>query len=466
MSILLGTGAWAITPLVAITLAMGAPSDPQETQPSDRDLPPAEAGAAPQGLLPIPNYTGDLWTRAFLTGDWGGTPGRRTDWANKGIQLEVNWSQYVQGVVDGGRDETTRYGGHLNYLLNLDLMRMGVLPGAMVKVRAESRYGASVNGAAGSILPVNLDAFFPITRPVDEDIAITVTDLTYYQFLSEQFGVFVGKFDTLNGDPNEFASGRGASQFMNFNFVFNPVLALRLPYSTLGGGVVWMPTKEITVSSMVFNTLDSSTSSGFGDIGDGGSWVTEASFQYRLSPRGLPGGQNVGFLYSFDQDFFQFGGDFIFQPGQGLVIPTENETWAVYWSAWQYLFTDQPSEGPMNLLDGQADLTGIGLYARAGFADKNTNPVEWSVSGGVGGRGVFGHRVNDTYGLGYYYSSIQTTRISGILNLEDHTQGFEAFYNMALTPAAHLTFDFQAVDSPAGNLDTAIILGARLGLTF
>ena len=34
-----------------------------------------------KGILPIPNYGGDIWSRNYLTGDWGG---KRTEWANKG----------------------------------------------------------------------------------------------------------------------------------------------------------------------------------------------------------------------------------------------------------------------------------------------------------------------------------------------------------------------------------------------
>jgi porin len=82
-----------------------------------------------QGLLPVPDYGGDLLNRSRLSGDWGG---RRTDLANKGVQVDVDWTQYVQGVVDGGLDRKTRYGGHVDYLINLDLMRMGLIPGALV----------------------------------------------------------------------------------------------------------------------------------------------------------------------------------------------------------------------------------------------------------------------------------------------------------------------------------------------
>src|SRR5262245_18806245 len=129
---------------------------------SNTGAPPAESAvpAASEGLLPIPDYSGDLGERSRLSGDWGGT---RTEWAENGVQMELDWTQYVQSVVDGGVDEGTEYGGHFDYLLYLDLMRMGLVPGGLVTLRAESRYGDSVNGDTGLVLPVNTTAFFPLT---------------------------------------------------------------------------------------------------------------------------------------------------------------------------------------------------------------------------------------------------------------------------------------------------------------
>jgi porin len=412
------------------------------------------------GLLPVPDYGGDLWNRSHLTGDWGGT---RTDLANKGVQVDVDWTQYVQGIVDGGIDRNTRYGGHLDYLVHLDLMRMGLIPGGLVTFRAESRYGESVNGISGQILPVNTTALFPLTNQLDEDVAVAITNLNYLQFLSEHLAVLVGKLDTLDADLNEFASGRGKSQFTNGNFLFNSVVALRLPYSTLGAAVLWLPTHNITVNASIINTTDSSTDTGFDDFGDGQTASAEADFQYRL--RGLPGGMNVGGLYSFDQDFTQIGGRLIFQPGQELAVEREDDTWAVYWSAWQYLFVEDPSDAPIDLANGVPDREGVGVFARFGVADQDTNPVEWSGSFGVGGRGIVPSRDDDVFGVGYYYTHFQGTRVGGLLGFSDEGQGFETFYNAAITPATHLTFDLQLADS-ALPTDTAVILGARLNLTF
>jgi len=451
--------------LLAAIPALGQDAPPAPTSaPAAQDAEPANTEAVPnvaEGLLPLQDYTGDLLTRRYLTGDWGG---HRTALAKMGIQLDVNYTNILQSVLDGGRDTDTRYGGTLDYNLNLDLHRMGVMPGAIIKFRAESRYGGSVNGIAGPILPVNTDALFPMTAELDDDIPITITNLLYMQFLSEKFGLLLGKFDTLDSDPNEFSSGRGMSQFLNSNFVFNATSALTAPYSTLGAGAILIPVKGITLSTSIYNTADSSTTTGFEDFGDGASWATEAQFQYRLGQ--LPGGQNVGFIYSFDNNFNKIGGRFTLQRGEGVVAPSTDNTWSVYWSGWQYLYVENPSDAQIDVTNGTVDRQGVGLFARFGLADHDVNPVEWSASGGIGGRGVIPSRDDDTFGVGYYYSKIETGRLGAAIGLDDETQGFEAFYNLSITPAAHLTIDVQVVDSLQPSIDDAVVVGLRLGLRF
>jgi hypothetical protein len=76
--------------------------------------PAAVPSGTPAGLLPIPDYSGDLWKRPYLTGDWDGL---RTTLAKKGIQIGVEWDQFVQGVTSGGRDQGTAYGANLDYTL-------------------------------------------------------------------------------------------------------------------------------------------------------------------------------------------------------------------------------------------------------------------------------------------------------------------------------------------------------------
>lgn len=419
------------------------------------------AGSPPAGILPIPDYSGSLAERSFLLGDWGGA---RTSLAERGVQLDIDFVQHVQSIVSGGRSTGTEYGGSLDYLLRLDLQRLDAVPGALVTFRGESRYGESINGDVGLLLPANTDLAFPLTNELDDDLAFTITELTYTQFLSKEFALFAGKLNTLGGDPNEFASGRGKTQFQNAAFVFNPVTALAIPYSTLGGGFLYMPSERLSLTTSIFNSADSSTTTGFDNFGDGWTVSVEAATRYSLGD--LPGGQNLGFIYADDGDFLNFNGRFTYAPGVGLAPPTSNNTWSLYWSGWQYLWAAEGDERVIDPANGIPDRRGVGLFARAGIGDDDTLPIDWHVSLGVGGRGLGEVRPDDHYGIGYYYSSVEAGRLSSLVALEDHTQGFEAFYNLAITPAARLTFDFQAVSGPLASTDTAVVIGARLQLVF
>jgi porin len=165
--------------------------------------------------------------------------------------------------------------------------------------------------------------------------------------------------------------------------------------------------------------------------------------------------------------FFNFNERFTFEPGQGITAASESDTWIAYFSGWQYLYTETPpADGPLHLENGKPDLEGVGVFWRASVGDDDVNPAKWTVSGGVGGKGIVPGRNNDIFGVGYYYNSAQTTRLTNAGVLEDHTQGFECFYNVQLTPAVQLTFDAQLIDPLRSELDTAVVLGARLRFEF
>src|SRR5262245_60799554 len=65
-------------------------------------------------LFPVPDFTGDIWTRAKLSGDWFGL---RTKMANNGVQLDVDNVHTFQSVTSGGLDTTSRYLGNAEIVL-------------------------------------------------------------------------------------------------------------------------------------------------------------------------------------------------------------------------------------------------------------------------------------------------------------------------------------------------------------
>jgi porin len=52
-----------------------------------------------QDTSPKDPYSGDLWNRSTLTGDWGGF---RNEWATKGVTIDLDVTQVGRRVVNGG----------------------------------------------------------------------------------------------------------------------------------------------------------------------------------------------------------------------------------------------------------------------------------------------------------------------------------------------------------------------------
>jgi porin len=410
--------------------------------------------------VPVPEYGGCWFRRPKLSGDWCGV---RQRWAQKGVFLDLDWTQAAQGVIDGGREERWAHLSNLDLRATLDLTRMRAVPGALVTLRAQSRFGDTVNGDSGLLLPVHTYGYFPYTETLDEDVPIALTELNWLQMVSEEFGFLLGKITTMTV-ANEFASGEGRTQFMNFQFIFPSVFAQVAPYSTLAGGVVWMPSPDVTVSSLVLNTADSSTETGFDDFDDGQTWWTSATFTWGACSR--PGGVTAGAAYAFNGDFARIGG-LILDPTGGVSLSRKEDAWAAFASGWQYLFTLEPARA-IDPNDGRQDLRGLGVFAILGAGDEDTNPVQWTVAGGLSGKGLIPGRCNDTMGLGYFYNHLGDPITGSRLGrfLGDSNQGVEAYYTVALAGSVGLTFDAQWTQSGVWRVEDAFILGVRLNVDF
>ena len=184
-----------------------------------------------------------------LTGDWFG---RRSSLVENGVTFTGNATQFYSGVTNDGQRTGWRYGGHNDYIFNIDMDKAVGLKGNFVKIGAEHRYGQNINGLTGSILPANLAPSLPV--PDSEKIYLTNVLIT--QFLSESFGVYFGKLDTLDGDMNAFAHGRGKDQFLNTSLATNPALLRVVPYSTLGAGMIFIPGEDSIINIGVLNATD------------------------------------------------------------------------------------------------------------------------------------------------------------------------------------------------------------------
>jgi len=416
-----------------------------------------EEQAGSTGILPIPEYGEDFWSREHASGDWGGV---RTDWAQQyGLQFDVDWVQWADTVVDGGKSDNHEWGGNLTYNLEWDLMRAGIVPGAVIQIRAETRYGDSALLNTGQIVPNNTAALSPTNynKPGGYDIALT--QFSWLQMFSEHVGVIFGKLDLYaNGDQNEFTSGRGRTGFSNWSLAY-PTAAMYVPATTAAIGVVYLPSPWLNISSLLLSGEPCTKDPCFEDLGDkGGISATTVNYQYNLG--GLPGGVTGQFVYFFDTDFTNIG-EQIPVPGEGLVGSEKNKSWQVAASFWQYLSVKGGShEGPVDLNNREQDLAGWGLFARIGGADEDTIIWENSVSVGIGGRGVVPGRPNDAFGVGYFYNRLNEDRT--ITSDYENGDGVEAYYNLAITPAVRFSINVQYIGNSEPGVDDATMVNGRL----
>ena len=412
------------------------------------------------------NYSGDFRSRSTLTGDWGGV---RNDLAKKGVTFDLTLTQIVQGVTDGGKETGWEYGGRGNLTLNADTQKLGLWPGGFFMVEVEGNFGNDVNLHTGASMPVNSNQLYPM--PNDDQLNIPA--VTFTQFLSPKIGLILGKLDITSGDMNEFAHGKGDTQFFNLAFNFNPIAALTVPYTPLGFGVIALPTGDPKAAVVTLFALDANgkaNRSGFDTVFEGNT-TYNIEGRIRTDFGGLTGHQLAGGVYStktfssLDQNL-----RFIIENG---AIEQKDHSWAFYYNFDQYLY--EPKKG-----SGQ----GVGIYGRFGASDGNPNPIHYFYSIGIGGKGILPDRPLDQFGVGYYYMDISNPKFTGPQGtrsfLRDE-QGFEAYYNCAVTPWMMLTPDIQFV-RPAqkqvidfsgsipiivkDSISTATVLGLRLQLIF
>src|SRR6185295_19758438 len=138
-------------------------------------LVPAIASAQPIDVPPT--WGGDLWSRPRLTGSWFGL---RDELGHQGVVFDVDLLLPPQRVMTGGQDTGSEFWGNADYTLNVDIGKLGLWPGAFLKVSADSGFGENVFLQSGSFLPVNTAAIVP--APGDQTTALT--NATFMQFLS------------------------------------------------------------------------------------------------------------------------------------------------------------------------------------------------------------------------------------------------------------------------------------------
>lgn len=379
-----------------------------------------------------------------LTGDW---LGHRESLASQGITFDLDVASFYQGVTNGGLQRHFLYGGHGDYVTNVDFGKLGLQQGLFLKVRAEHRFGRNINPDTGAFLPAAILADLPVVDSED----LYLTNVLFTQAFSERFAVFFGKLDTLDGDINAFAHGRGKTQFSNIGFVSNPIALRTIPYATLGCGFsILGEGGEPVFTYMLLNPTDTADTDGFSELFAEGVAMA-AELRVATEFWGLPGHQLMAGTWN-SRDFAGLGQDpRIVLPN--VAINQVEGSWSLYWNFDQYLQVD-PTESSR----------GWGMFGRAGIGDDDTNPLAWFLSFGVGGHNLMFGREADTFGAGWFMTAT-SDEIGPVLEIPfgpvGDGQGVELFYNWQATTWLNVTPDLQVLMSARENVDTALVLGVR-----
>jgi porin len=267
------------------------------SQVSDSALPAADRDSFHERLNP--------------TDDWVASKDR---WLGRGVTLDTNPTQFFQGVASGGKEQVFKYGGKLDYYLNIDGDKAGLRDGFLVSIHAETRYGEDINPDTGMLTFANFNMAFPKAG----ENATGVTKFIVSQSLSDECVVFAGKINTLDDFELNFTRHNGIDRFMNSGIVANIVNARTVPYSTYGTGSSVNSDEAPGFSFVVRDPNNHATTCDLDDLFADGVLLS-GTVKIPVTPFGLPGNRNFGVNWNSRKFTLVDPSSFIIVPGQGLV---------------------------------------------------------------------------------------------------------------------------------------------------
>jgi porin len=405
------------------------------------------ASAAPAITSPAPP-SGWL-ERDTLTGDWGGS---RTWLQEHGITLKPRLTQFYQGMTAGyGDDHNFEYGGKADILLNADLGKLGLLNGLSMNVHAEYNFGESVNQRGGTIMPVNTALMFPGMNGAD---AFDFSSVTLTQRFGDSFSLLAGKISIIDYCvPKPFHGGGGMDSFWNIVFAAPPSGTVPAYFF---GAILSVRTEAATYGLWVYDPNSSVNKPGLKDAFADGVTI-RGSVSFPVTITGHTGHQGLAASYSTKDgnDLSTLDGSNIPDPPPGTV-GIKNSRYYFAYTFDQYLY--QSKENPKE---------GVGLFGQFEISDGNPNKLYWMAFGGVGGTGLIPGRSLDNWGVGYYYAGLSPDMkdaLAPTLTIRNE-QGWEIFYNFALTPWLTLGADLQII-APGLADKTAVFSGLRAVIRF
>lgn len=396
-----------------------------------------------------PAFGGPIGERTKLTGDW---LGHRSNLREQGVTLDVTSAQYYQGVAAGGQEQEFQYGGRNDYFLNVDTEKLGLWDGGAITLHGETRYGESVNTIGGTLAAPNLMLSFPLAT----GSVTALTGVTFTQDLSDQFQVFGGKLNTLDGFEQPLTGANNWSGFLNTAMLYNPVFARTVPYSTFGAGFAFFD-DEKSFSVTAYDTNDTTTVTGFNTFFNNGVTIY-AELNFATNFFELSGNQGISGTYS-NGEYTNLQPTAYLDPIEGFTVGPIAKTgsWCLAYNFDQAFYAASDDSGRM-----------WGVFGNFGIADANPSPVRWFAGTGISGTGGVAGRDADTFGCAFFYIGVSDPLkelAPRLLPLRDE-YGVELYYNVAATPWCQITPDLQVISPFRERADTVFVLGLRAMVDF
>jgi porin len=443
---------------------------------------------APQAMARS-EQAGVVWEREKLTGAWGD---RRTALQERGIEVGLNYIGEAFANLSGGLRRGVSYEGRLDFTLDTDLEKLAGWTGAKTHVRAFQIHKGSRNaaGLVGSLAdPSNIDAT-PATR-------------LFTAWFQQEFGTFASvRVGQLAADDEFLVSGT-AGGLINGTFGWATIMSANLPsggaaypLATPGARLQINPTQSVSLLLGVFSgdpagrrchdsnpDADPQVCNRYGttfSLNGGAFWVGEAQYQVNQEKdsRGLAAAYKVGAwrhtgTFADQRLGIDTAGNIVSLATMPDSLFNHGGNWGIYAVADQMIWRDGPRRS-------------ISVFSRGGLVPSDRNLVSWYVDGGIGIKGPFPDRPDDTLTVAVAHSHISKDasaldRDTLALNgppypIRSGETVFELSYIVQVAPWWTLQPDLQYIVRPGGHvpdpndpsraLGNALLLGARTTIIF
>ncbi|MCI0388397.1 MAG: carbohydrate porin [Acidobacteria bacterium] len=431
--------------LVLVTIVMlviTAPCAAQQTASADSKTEQNASVSKPAESKSAPAAAANPFQGKFMFGDWGRA---RSKMAEKGVNWDISFTQFGQGLTGGPKDTSFDYANKFDVLLNIDTGKAGLWKGGGIGGHVEIRYGDSLSGI--NLFPANGALYTPSNGPN----RVVVTSLYATQKLGEKSSLMIGKINTvdlLGGSP--FIGGRGVDGFMHIVLVAPPSGVT--PVSTYGA-MARTSYKKVGLSLFVYDPTDQT--SWKSPFQNGVNFSLGALIPQKVAGRSA--------THSFSGTFSTSRGTNLADIPQLLLPPafrkigTKQGPFNISYQYEQYFY-----QNPNNPREGW------GFFGKVAIADGNPNIIQSSFLAGIAGTGLIRGRSLDRFGVGFFnyrLSDALRDAVRPIVRIKNE-KGGEVFYNFAVTPWFRVTADMQILPPTIEKRDTTVFFALRGKVSF